>query len=60
MEEIGRKINNGLIEEVISLNLDPIVLEQAQLVSELISNGELNLASERCTILVIACLQINL
>lgn len=49
MEELGQKINNGMIEEIIALNLDPKILEQAQLVSELIANGELNRVPERCS-----------
>lgn len=47
VEEIAQKINNGMIEEIISCNLDPKVLEQAQMVSELIVSGELNTISPR-------------
>ena len=42
-EEIAGKINSGDIEHVISLNLSPAVLEQAQHVAELISNNELEI-----------------
>lgn len=41
VEEIASKINNGEIEAVMSLELKPDLLEQAQLVAELIESGEL-------------------
>lgn len=41
VEEIALKINNGEIEAVMSLGLSPELLEQAQLVAELVENGEI-------------------
>ena len=42
-EEIAEKINSGDIDHVISLNLSPAIIEQAQHLAELITNNELQL-----------------
>ena len=41
VEEIAIKIKNGEIEAVMSLELNPVLLEQAQLVAEMMENGEM-------------------
>lgn len=46
VEGIAARINEGDVEGVISLDLDPVVLEQAQLVAELLANGEIDVKSE--------------
>lgn len=38
---MAKQINDGKIEDVISLALEPKILEQAQLVAELIESGEM-------------------
>lgn len=43
MEEIAARINSGDVEGVMSLGLEPTVLEQAQIVAELFATDELNM-----------------
>lgn len=47
VEKIALQINNGEIEAVMSQELKPNLLEQAQLVAELMESGELILDDRR-------------
>ena len=47
VEKIALQINSGEIEAVMSLELKPELLEQAQLVAELMESGELILDDRR-------------
>lgn len=47
VEKIALQINKGEIEAVMSLELKPNLLEQAQLVAELMESGELILDDRR-------------
>lgn len=47
VEEIAAKINSGEIEAVMSLGLNPGLLEQAQLVAELLEKEEITLSNQK-------------
>ena len=41
MEDLAVKINDGQVEDVMALELESLIIEQAECVAELISSGEL-------------------